>query len=128
SHLALVSAELAELGPVNHRAAQEYRQERERHDALQLEIEQAEAAAAELAAVLERLDQETNERLERALGGVVHSFRGYVNELFGAGAEADIEVERAAGRPAGLRIGLQPPGKQTRQLNLLSVGERTMGA
>ena len=32
------------------------------------------------------------------------------------------------GRPTGLRLALQPPGKQTTALNLLSVGERTMGA
>jgi chromosome segregation protein len=35
---------------------------------------------------------------------------------------------REEGRTSGLRITLQPPGKRTRSLNLLSVGERTMGA
>jgi len=39
-----------------------------------------------------------------------------------------IEVDHEGARPIGLRIRLQPPGKRTQSLNLLSVGERSMGA
>lgn len=128
ARLTQVNEELEGLGAVNHRAAQELEQEQERLDALGQESAQALQAIEELATTLEQLDLETTTRLEAGVTTLREGFRRHVLELFGATAEADIEVEREEGRPVGMRIRLQPPGKQTRQLNLLSVGERTMGA
>ncbi|MEX2540337.1 MAG: chromosome segregation protein SMC [Trueperaceae bacterium] len=126
--LTQASGELEALGAVNHRAALELEQEQARLDGLREESEKALQAIEELAGTLEQLDQETTSRLETGAALLREGFRRHVVELFGESAEADIEVEREEGRPVGMRIRLQPPGKQTRQLNLLSVGERTMGA
>jgi chromosome segregation protein len=126
--LTQASEELESLGAVNHRAAQELEQEQERLDGLREESAKAQQAIAELAGTLAELDRETTTRLEAGVAELREGFRRHVTELFGESAEADIEVEREEGRPVGMRIRLQPPGKQTRQLNLLSVGERTMGA
>lgn len=128
SQLSEAAAELEALGAVNHRAGLELEQEEERLAALREEAEKARLAIDELASTLEKLDHETTTRLEAGVAGLREGFRRHVVELFGESAESDIEVEREEGRPVGLRIRLQPPGKQTRQLNLLSVGERTMGA
>jgi chromosome segregation protein len=128
ARLAQASEELASLGAVNHRAAQELEQEQQRLDSLKQESATAQSAIEELAATLEQLDFETTTRLEAGVDALRDGFRRHVIELFGESAESDIEVERDEGRPVGIRIRLQPPGKQTRQLNLLSVGERTMGA
>lgn len=121
-------AELEALGAVNHRAAQELEQEEARLNALSQESHDALSAIEELSTTLDQLDRETTTRLEAGVMTLREGFRRHVTELFGESAEADIEVEREDGRPMGMRIRLQPPGKQTRQLNLLSVGERTMGA
>lgn len=123
-----VEDELGRIGPVNHRAAQEHAREHERYEALQAEMVQAELAAAELAGTLERLDKETTARLRAAIAGLSERFEVHVRELFSAEAQGAIDVEADGNRPVGLRIRLQPPGKQTQSLNLLSVGERTMGA
>ncbi|HEX7004612.1 MAG TPA: chromosome segregation protein SMC [Trueperaceae bacterium] len=128
AQLSDATAELEALGAVNHRAGLELEQEEARLASLREESEKAQLAIDELATTLEKLDNETNTRLEAGVTGLRDGFRKHVIELFGENAEADIEVEREEGRPVGLRIRLQPPGKQTRQLNLLSVGERTMGA
>ena len=128
SRLRDIERELEEIGPVNHRAAQEHARERERHETLAMEMAQAELAAAELASTLERLDRETTTRLREAIAGMTERFAVHVQELFGPAAEGAIEVDTEGQRPVGLRIRLQPPGKQTQSLNLLSVGERTMGA
>lgn len=123
-----VSAELEELGPVNHRAAAEFTQEQLRYHQLAADLLDAEAAAHELQDSLEEVDREVTTRSEAAISRVSEAFVRHVQELFGTDAEAAIETIREEGRPAGLAIRLQPPGKRTTQLNLLSVGERTMGA
>ncbi|MDQ3460812.1 MAG: chromosome segregation protein SMC [Deinococcota bacterium] len=115
------------IGPVNHRAALEGAEQQARLTALEAQAEEARAAVNELGGLLTSIDREVSSRLGNAIGEVRQLFIRYSKALFGGG-EADILVEREEGRPSGLRISLQPPGKTTRSLNLLSVGERTMGA
>jgi chromosome segregation protein len=89
---------------------------------------QAAEAVAELTGTLEIIDGETNARLGAALAGLHDGFAEHVRQLFGPTAVGAIEIDHEGARPVGLRIRLQPPGKRTESLNLLSVGERTMGA
>ncbi len=126
--LASAERELASIGPVNHRAQNDWEKERARLDALSAEGAEAAAAVDELGTLLHNIDAETSRRLGEALTRLRTAFAHHAKGLFGPEAVADIEVEHAEGRPVGLKIALQPPGKRTRALNLLSVGERTMGA
>ncbi len=126
--LAEVEAALAALGPVNHRAAQDLEHKRTSLSELRAQLAEARQAVAELTAVLATLDAETSVRLGSATEALRWNFKRYVAELFGTEAEADIHTLSEDGRPVGLSVALQPPGKQTTALNLLSVGERTMGA
>jgi len=123
-----VEAALAAIGPVNQRAAVDHATQAERLASLEAEGAQATEAVAELAGALAGIDAETNERLDTALLALRDGFAEHVRQLFGPTAMGAIEVEREGVRPVGLRIRLQPPGKRTESLNLLSVGERTMGA
>lgn len=117
-----------ELGEVNHRAITEVEVARLAWTERERDLHDARAAVDELATALSRLDAETTERLTKAIGGVQQRFAEHVTELFGSTAVGEIVTDLVDGRPVGLRIGLQPPGKRTRSLSLLSVGERTMGA
>ena len=123
-----VTSELEALGPVNHRAAVDLEQEETRLNELAAQIDEATKAVSELGAALTRIDRETTSRLNAAIDELRIHFKRFVVDLFGANAEADVSVLSEEGRPQGLNILLQPPGKRTRSLNLLSVGERTMGA
>lgn len=126
--LGVVEAELAELGPVNHRAAGEHEAQGARLDDLTHQLDDARSAAAELTSVLDGLDTAVRERLVAGTDALNRSFAGYAERLFGAGAQASAELVWDGARPVGLKLALQPPAKQTRTLSLLSVGERTMGA
>ncbi len=121
-------AELETLGAVNHRAAQELEGLEEGHLEREREARDAREAVDRLASTLIRLDRETTSRLTAAIAGVRARFVTHLAELFGPDGEGDVEADLDEGRPVGLRIRLQPPGKQTQALGLLSVGERTMGA
>lgn len=123
-----VEAELDAIGAVNHRAAASLAELEGEHLEREREATAAREAVERLAGTLQRLDRETTERLDAAIDGVRTRFVAHVDELFGPDGEGDVEVEREEARPIGLRIRLQPPGKRTQALGLLSVGERTMGA
>ena len=123
-----IETTLERLGAVNHRAAQALSELGGEHEAREREAREAREAVERLSTTLERLDRETTERLSAAIDGVRTRFRTHIGELFGADGEGDVETEIDEGRPTGLRIRLQPPGKRTQALGLLSVGERTMGA
>ncbi|MCA9835483.1 MAG: chromosome segregation protein SMC [Trueperaceae bacterium] len=126
--LSVAEQELEAIGPVNHRAAQDLQQQKERYEDVQVQSVQATLAVSELEAVLERIDHEVTSKLRHAVNQLKIHFSHYVKELFGADAKANVLVHEENDRPKGLSIILQPPGKQTQSLNLLSVGERTMGA
>lgn len=123
-----VSEELEAVGPVNHLATRAYQEQKDQVETLERESGEALQATRDLEEVLERLDVEITSRLSRALKALRRSFQRYAEELFDGQVTAGIEVETEQGRPVGMRIKLQPPGKRTPDLRLLSVGERTMGA
>ncbi len=126
--LSTISKDLETLGPVNYRAAQEAHVQRERWESLVAQSNEANLAAAELTGVLTDIESTVQTRLGAAVSQLRAKFAEHITQLFGAGAEASIDTLSEEGQATGLKISLQPPGKQTRALNLLSVGERTMGA
>lgn len=123
-----IEAELSGIGPVNHRASLELAEQKTKLEDLEVQSVQATLAVSELESALEKIDTETNQKMNAAIMHLRHHFVRYVEELFGRDAKSDIVVTEDNGRAIGLAIKLQPPGKQTQSLSLLSVGERTMGA
>jgi chromosome segregation protein len=123
-----VEEALEAIGPVNHRAGQDHAARAERLETLEVEAVQATLAVTDLEGTLDRIDRETTAALTTSIDGLRVGFREHVRSLFGDDAVGEIDVDQDGARPVGLRIRLQPPGKQTQSLGLLSVGERTMGA
>jgi chromosome segregation protein len=126
--LGYAEKELAEIGPVNHRATIELEEQQTKLDDLEIQTVQATLAVTELEAALQKIDDETTVKLTAAIILLRQNFKTYAMELFGPTVNADIDMQDDNGRPIGISIRLQPPGKQTTSLTLLSVGERTMGA
>ncbi len=113
------------LGAVNALAEQDLQEEGARLDTLRAEHADATAAVAELRGVLADLERDLHTALGGAFSRVAAAFAGYAAELLGGSGdlEADRDVE---GRLTGLRLAVQPRGKRTRSMTLLSAGERTM--
>ncbi|WP_420596525.1 AAA family ATPase [Deinococcus sp.] len=125
AELISVRAELLAIGPVNARAESELTEEAERLTTLDAEHQDVEAACAELHRHLAELAHEEARASEAAFVRVNRAFAEYSRELLGG--EGALEAERSEeGRLIGLRLAVQPAGKRTRNLNLLSAGERTM--
>ncbi|WP_231881581.1 AAA family ATPase [Deinococcus puniceus] len=123
--LARARTDLTGLGPVNARAEADHAQESAELERLRAELHDAENAGAELRTHLSELEELENAATRAAFDRVNDAFREYSTELLGGVGE--LEPERnEAGRLVGLRLAVQPKGKRTRSMTLLSAGERTM--
>ncbi|MGY2892200.1 AAA family ATPase [Deinococcus sp. UYEF24] len=123
--LGTATHELELLGTVNLAASDELVSEQDRLDLLSREREDVEQAVGELRSHLGDLSQAEHQATEQALGRVGAAFAEYSGELLGGTGELELDHD-PAGRLLGLRLAVQPKGKRTRNLNLLSAGERTM--
>ncbi len=119
--LAQIEREITAMGPVNHRAEHAHAQLEAEVMALEAQVAEAGEAARRLEEGLEAAQREYTDRLEAAFQRFQERFAHYSRALLGGGAT----VRREA---SGLALGLSPAGKRTRRLELLSMGEKTMGA
>ncbi|MCX7600666.1 MAG: chromosome segregation protein SMC [Meiothermus sp.] len=119
--LSETEAALEALGPINHLAEQEYALLAEDIQKLEQALQEAEAVVHKLEAELHRVESEYRERMQQVYGVFKEKFAHYAGALL----DAQVELERT---PHGLELLLKPAGKRTVNLNLLSMGERTMGA
>jgi chromosome segregation protein len=119
--LAETEAALEALGPVNHLAEREYALLA--HDIQKLEgaLQESETVVRKLEAELRQVESEYHQRMQQVYGAFKERFAHYARALLDAEAEIGHTHH-------GLDLVLKPAGKRTVQLNLLSVGERTMGA
>ena len=118
----------AQLAAVNYRAAQNQHDTAEHLRNLSRDAKDAQDAVTSLQQALRELDSNIQQQLEHAVSNVRGRFQEKVTVLFGENAQADLRLSYEDGRPSGVSLALQPANKTTRSLNLLSVGERTMGA
>ncbi|WP_291424558.1 chromosome segregation SMC family protein [Deinococcus sp.] len=125
AELGRARAELEQLGPVNARAEVDHAAELELLAAQRAEAADAQAACDELQAHLRELETAEAAATGLAFKRVNEAFREYSTELLGGVGELEPEYS-GAGRLVGLRLAVQPRGKRTRSLTLLSAGERTM--
>ena len=116
-----IERELEAIGPVNHRAAQALEQLASELDEVERALGEAEEAARRLEEETAELRQVYNEQLGRAFQRFRERFAYYGRALLGGHADVRLDEE-------GLHLTVQPQGKRTRDLGLLSTGEKTMGA
>jgi len=114
-------AALEALGPINHLAEQEYALLSEDIARLEVALRESEQAVRKLEAELRLVESEYRERMEQVCEVFKEKFSHYASALL----DAEAELKRSQ---QGLELILKPAGKRTVNLNLLSVGERTMGA
>ncbi len=118
-------AQLRRLGSVNLEAEAEFRQLRERHDALAAQLSDLEAAEAALQRALEEMERFLERRFHETFQAVAQGFARYFASFF-PGGEARLRL--TDGPEPGVEMSARPPGKRVRTLNQLSGGERALTA
>ena len=122
--------QLAQLGPVNELAIEEYERDRSRLGGIDVQLEDLQRAREDLGQLAGTLGEEIERRFDAVFGAVAFNFQELFGELF-AGGRATLSLDRAEGDEpgdAGVEILAQPAGKRMRNIRLLSGGERALTA
>lgn len=119
---------IKELGEVNVGAIKEYAQVKERYEFLTEQREDIQKSTDELNKIIFDMDKVIREKFKESFDQVVEHFENTFVEFFGGG-HAKITLDNEADPlNATIEITAQPPGKQLKNINLMSGGEKTMTA
>ncbi len=147
AEIAQLKQRLQGIGPVNLESLSELEAVEERHSTLFEQYEDLKSAKARLLTLVSQINTESRQIFVESLDVI----RGHFQELYGSlfgGGEADIILEASEAKDealaensqlstrdtnlasdpleCGIEIVARPPGKQLRNITLLSGGERTM--
>ena len=123
---ARLMAEIAELGPVNPNAVEEYEETKERYDFLTTQLADLDTAKDQLQAVIAEMDKAMSTQLYDVLDVVGRRFQEVFSQLFGGGTAQIVLTDPENILTGGIDFYIQPPGKKRQQLTLLSGGERAL--
>ena len=123
---ARLMAEIAELGPVNPNAVEEYEETKERYDFLTTQLADLDTAKGQLQAVIAEMDKAMSTQLYDVLDVVGRRFQEVFSQLFGGGTAQIVLTGPDNFLTGGIDFYIQPPGKKRQQLTLLSGGERAL--
>jgi chromosome segregation protein len=117
---------LAAMTSVNLEALAECEALAERLATLEAQLTDVTSAAASIAQLIAKIDDESR----RLLGDTIETVRGHFRDLFErvfGGGQADIVLEPGVDLlETSVEIVARPPGKEPRSISLLSGGEKTM--
>ncbi len=117
---------LAQLGGVNLEALDELTELERRHQSLSGQHQDLSKAKGALEQIIGRINADSRRLLAETLETVRGHFQGLFRKLFGGG-QADIVLDPEADiLESGIEIIARPPGKEPRNISLLSGGEKTL--
>ncbi|QUW21847.1 chromosome segregation protein SMC [Sporosarcina sp. Marseille-Q4063] len=120
--------ELADIGPVNPGAINEYKEVSERHEFLTAQRNDLLEAKQTLQVAMSEMDEEMTSRFSSTFDAVQNRFRHVFKEMFGGGNADLILTDPNNLLETGVDIVARPPGKKLQNLSLLSGGERALTA
>lgn len=128
SQLKLLKRGLAEIGPVNVNAIDEYKDVRQRYDFLTQQRDDLLTARDQLTATMSELDNQVKQRFERSFKQVAKKFTATFKQMFNGGTAELVLTDPDDLLTTGIDIMAQPPGKKFQNMGLLSGGERALTA
>jgi len=115
------------LGPINLAAIDEFKEQSERKEYLDSQLQDLNDALATLEAAIRKIDRETRSRFRETFEDVNAGFKRLFPKLFGGG-HAYLELTGDDLLTAGVSVMARPPGKRNSTIHLLSGGEKALTA
>jgi chromosome segregation protein len=115
------------LGPINLAAIDEFKEQSERKEYLDSQLEDLNSALATLEGAIRKIDRETRSRFRDTFNDVNVGFQRLFPKLFGGG-HAYMELTGDDLLSAGVTVMARPPGKRNSTIHLLSGGEKALTA
>ncbi|MEM7347963.1 MAG: AAA family ATPase [Chloroflexota bacterium] len=126
--VARLKVQTRRLENINPDAPKEYAEQKERYEYLTHQMDDLEAAAADLKEIIARLDEAMEEAFAETFERVAKEFQHYFKALFGGGESRLLLTNPESIIDTGVDIVARPPGKRLQSLALLSGGERSLTA
>ncbi|MEM9357994.1 MAG: chromosome segregation protein SMC, partial [Pseudomonadota bacterium] len=125
--LEALQKKIERLGPINLAAIDEQREQAERKQYLDSQLEDLTAALNTLENAIRKIDRETRNRFKETYDRVNAGFKRLFPQLFGGG-QAYLELTGDDLLAAGVTVMARPPGKRNSTIHLLSGGEKALTA
>ncbi len=119
---------LQNLGYINHMAAEEFKEVKERYDFLTRQIDDLSRAKNDLLKITEEITAKSEELFASCYAKLKVNFHTMFRRLFGGGRAELKLVDPDDLLNTGIDILAQPPGKKLEKISLLSGGERSLTA
>lgn len=123
-----LKSEMKELGDVNVRAIEEFREVKERFTFLSEQKEDLTNAKEKLLVIIKELDEHMEVQFREKFNHINEKFNSVFVELFGGGKGFLELTDDENILESGITIIAQPPGKKLQNMMLLSGGERAFTA
>jgi chromosome segregation protein len=115
------------LGPINLAAIDEFKEQSERKEYLDSQLNDLHSALNTLEGAIRKIDRETRTRFRETFNNVDAGFKRLFPKLFGGG-HAYLEMTGDDLLSAGVTVMARPPGKRNSTIHLLSGGEKALTA
>ncbi|MBT8067009.1 MAG: chromosome segregation protein SMC [Gammaproteobacteria bacterium] len=115
------------LGPINLAAIDEFKEQSERKEYLDAQLEDLNSALETLEGAIRKIDRETRSRFRETYDDVNAGFQRLFPKLFGGG-HAYMELTGDDLLSTGVTVMARPPGKRNSTIQLLSGGEKALTA
>ena len=126
--LSEIKAKIRALGSVNTAAIEEYKEVSERYEFMKGQIEDIEKSRNELLKLISELTGKMSEQFRAQFARINSYFGETFQELFGGGKAELILEDPLNVLECPIEIKVQPPGKNVRNIDLLSGGEKGLSA
>ncbi|NRA55894.1 MAG: chromosome segregation protein SMC [Gammaproteobacteria bacterium] len=122
-----VKEQLANIGPINLTAIEQYNEQKQRSDLLKQQIDDLESALETLGSAIKKIDKQSKEMFKQTFDAVNRDFKILFPKVFGGGS-AQLTLTDSDLLSSGVSIMAQPPGKKNSTIHLLSGGEKALTA
>ncbi|MFK8054443.1 MAG: chromosome segregation protein SMC [Woeseiaceae bacterium] len=122
-----VQRKIDRLGPINLAAIEEFKEQAERKEYLDSQLEDLNGALTTLENAIRKIDRETRNRFKETYDQVNSGFQRLFPKLFGGG-QAYMDLTGDDLLAAGVTVMARPPGKRNSTIHLLSGGEKALTA
>jgi len=120
--------EMQNLGYINHMAAEEYLEVKERYEFLTRQLNDLDLAKSNLRQITDEITEKSEELFATCYTKLKVNFHAMFRRLFGGGRAELKLVDPDDMLHTGIDILAQPPGKKLEKISLLSGGERSLTA
>jgi len=122
-----IRGRIERLGPINLAAIDEFKEQSERKEYLDSQLNDLHSALSTLEGAIRKIDRETRTRFRETFNNVDAGFKRLFPKLFGGG-HAYLEMTGDDLLSAGVTVMARPPGKRNSTIHLLSGGEKALTA